>query len=207
LEVVVFGSPTFADREMAIVNINPMKLSGPWRYGYVLDYHSVSATPTGDPYHPFEMKYTELGGRLYRFKYRGDKSVVMDIVDTAEQFIKGFNMTFDCVVPAPPSMRRASQPVVELATELAKRLNVPACEDALAKVKETPPMKNIPDWLERQKLLGEAVQVGGGNVKGKTVLLPDDLVESGSTLRRAADALLKDGGAAVVCAIGLTRTR
>lgn len=39
---------------MAIVKINPMKLAGPRVVGYVLDYHSVSATPTGDPYHPFE---------------------------------------------------------------------------------------------------------------------------------------------------------
>jgi hypothetical protein len=58
---------------MAVVKTSPMKLLGPWGVGYVLDYHSVSATPTGDPYHPFEMKYTELGSRVYLFKYRGDE--------------------------------------------------------------------------------------------------------------------------------------
>src|SRR5260370_28225416 len=130
---------------MAVVKINPMKLLGPWAAGYVLDYHSISATPTGDPYHPFEMKYTELGSRLYRFKYRGDYSVVADIVETAMQFVKELGVTIDCVVPAPPSMGRASQPVVELARELAKGLGVPPCEDAVVKAKKTPAMKNIPD--------------------------------------------------------------
>jgi predicted amidophosphoribosyltransferase len=192
---------------MAVVKINPLKLLGPWAAGYVLDYHSISATPTGDPYHPFEMKYTELGGRLYRFKYRSDGSVIADIVDTAEQFIKEWKPQIDCVVPAPPSLSRTSQPVVDLARELAKRLNVPVCEDAVSKVKETQAMKNIPDWLERQKVLGEAVQAGSGDVKGKSVLLFDDLVESGSTLRRAADVLLKDGKAIAVYALALTRTR
>jgi predicted amidophosphoribosyltransferase len=81
------------------------------------------------------------------------------------------------------------------------------CENAVVKVKETPSMKNIPDWFERQRVLGEAVKAGPGDVKGKTVLLLDDLVESGSTLRRAADVLLKDGAAGAVYALGLTRTR
>jgi predicted amidophosphoribosyltransferase len=114
---------------MAVVRTNPMKLLGPWVAGYVLDYHSVSATPTGDPYHPFEMKYTELGSRLYQFKYRSDSSVVADIVETAEHFLKESGITIECVVPAPPSMRRASQPVVDLARELAKRLGVPGVRE------------------------------------------------------------------------------
>jgi predicted amidophosphoribosyltransferase len=192
---------------MGVVKTNPMKLAGPWVAGFVLDYHSVSATPTGDPYHPFEMKYTELGGRLYRFKYRNDLSVVADIVDTVEDFVRNAKMPVDCVVPAPPSKGRVSQPVVEIAREVAKRFGMPVFEGGVVKVKDTPSMKNIPDWLERQKVLEEAVQAGSDAVNGRAVLLLDDLVESGSTLRRAADVLLKNGGAGAVYAVALTRTR
>lgn len=184
-----------------------MRLLGPWAAGFVLDYHSISATPTGDPYHPFEMKYTELGERLFRFKYRGDKGALPDIVDTAENFLKGQGWKVDSVVPAPPSIGRTSQPVVELARELGNRLGVSVFEAALKKVKNTQSMKNIPDWWERQKVLAEAVQAGTDDVKGKTVLLLDDLVESGSTLRRAAEVILKDGKAASAYALALTRTR
>lgn len=184
-----------------------MKLTGPWVAGFVLDYHSVSATPTGDPYHAFEMKYTELGERLFRFKYRGDKGALPDIVDTAEDFLKKVGWKIDCVVPSPPSMGRASQPVVEMARELARRLALPACEGALSKVKKTASMKNIPDWLERQRVLEEAVQAGTDDVKGRSVLIFDDLVESGSTLRRSAEVVLKDSKAASVYALAITRTR
>lgn len=97
-----------------------MKLMGPWAAGYVLDYHSVSAVPTGDPYHPFEMKYTGLGDRLYRFKYRNDAGALPDILDTAENFVRGLGLKIDCLVPAPPSKPGGSQPVVQLARELAK---------------------------------------------------------------------------------------
>ena len=192
---------------MAVVNINPMKLSGPWVEGYVLDFHSFSATPTDDPYYPYDMKYTELGRRVYRFKYRGDKTLMGDILDTAEEFIKGWKPPLEGVVPAPPSLSRGSQPVVELVRELATRLGLPSWEDAVVKVKATPAMKNIPDWSERQKVLGEAVQAGPGDVKGKCVLLLDDIIESGSTLQRAAEVLLKGGAVRAVYALALTRTR
>ena len=58
-----------------------------------------------------------------------------DILDTAEAFIRGLNVKMDCVVPAPPSKNRASQPVVELARELGKRLTLPVLEAAVIKVK------------------------------------------------------------------------
>lgn len=193
---------------MAAVKISPMKLPPrPWVEGYVLDYHTVSSTPTGDPYYRFDTKYTELGHRVYRFKYRGDRNLMGDIIDTAEEFIKGWKPPVDCVVPAPPSLNRGSQPVIELVRELATRLGLPSCEDAVAKVKATPAMKNIPDWSERQRALREAVQAGPGDVKSKSVLLFDDIIDSGSTLRRAAEVLLKDGGAQAVYALVLTRTK
>jgi predicted amidophosphoribosyltransferase len=194
---------------MAVVNISPMKLPGrPWVEGYVLDYHTVSSTPTGDPYYRFDTKRTELGELLFRLKYRAGGSVVVaDIVDTAEQFVGGWKPPIDCVVPAPPSLTRKTQPAVEVARELAARLRLPVFEDALVKVKTTPQMKNIDDWSERQRVLAEAVQAGGNDVKGKSILLFDDLIESGSTLRRAAEVLLKDGGARAIYALVLTRTK
>jgi predicted amidophosphoribosyltransferase len=194
---------------MAVVKINPMKLSArPWIEGYVLDYHTVSSTPTGDPYYRFDTKRTELGELLFRLKYRaGGSEVVRDIVDTAEGFIGGWKPPIDCVVPAPPSLTRKTQPTVEVVRELAARLHLPVFVDAVVKVKTTPQMKNIDDWSERQRLLAEAVQPGSDDVKGKSILLFDDLIESGSTLRRTAEVLLEGGAAQAVYALVLTRTK
>jgi len=194
---------------MAAVKISPMKLPpSPWVEGYVLDYHTVSSTPTGDPYYRFDTKRTELGELLFRLKYRAGGSVVVaDIVDTAAHFVTGWKPPIDSVVPAPPSLTRKRQPAVELARELAARLRLPVFEDAVVKVKTTPQMKNIDDWSERQRVLAEAVQAGPNDVRDKSILLFDDLIESGSTLRRAAEVLLKDGGARAIYALVLTRTK
>jgi len=194
---------------MALVKISPMKLPArPWVEGYVLDYHTVSSTPTGDPYYRFDTKRTELGELLFQLKYRsGGPVVVGDIVDTAAQFVEEWKPPIDCVVPVPPSLTRKTQPAVELGRGLASRLRLPVCEDAVVKVKETPQMKNIDDWSERQRVLAEAIQLGRSDVKGKSILLFDDLIESGATLRRAAEVLLKDGGARAVYALVLTRTK
>ncbi len=194
---------------MSTVNIRPMKLPpAPWVEGFVLDYHTISITPTGDPYYRFDTKRTELGERLFRLKYRqGGASVIADIVDTAAQFVTRWNPPVECVVPAPPSLARSTQPAVEIARELALRLHLPLCEGAVVKVKETPQMNNIDDWAERQTVLREALQRGGSDVKGKVILLFDDLIESGSTIRRAGEVLLKDGNAKALYALVLTRTK
>ncbi len=192
---------------MTAVEIRPMRRQGPWTAGFVLDYHSFSAAPTDDPYHPFEMKRTELGELLYRFKYAGDRKVLGDIVDTMEAFVHEWRPNVNCIVPAPPSLVRKSQPVLDLARELASRLSIDYCEDAVRKIKPTESMKNVADWFERRKLLTEAIQAGSGDVSGKTVLLFDDLTQSGSTLARVADLLQRDKEAAAVYALTLTRTR
>lgn len=194
---------------MTAVKIKPVRLPRtPWADGYVLDYHTVSSTPTGDPYYRFDTKRTELGELLYRLKYRKRGSAVLtDIIDTAEQFLKEWKPPVELLVPAPPSLTRETQPAVEIARELASRLGLPLSEKAVIKIKATPQMKNIDDWAERQTVLTEAIQAGPDNVKGKSVLLIDDLIESGSTLRRTAEVLLKDAGARAVYALVLTRTK
>jgi competence protein ComFC len=196
---------------MAAVKINPMKLYGPWTEGYVLDRHTVSSIPTGDPYHPWETKRTELGELLYQLKYKSKADALEPMVETAEDFVRhrwSGLPALDCVVPAPPSVTtRNVQPVVQLARALAARLGIQTCEDAVRKVRPTQQMKNIDDWAERRKVLGEAIQQGGGNVKSRCILLFDDLTESGSTLGRVAEVLLQEGGASQVYALVLTRTK
>jgi predicted amidophosphoribosyltransferase len=194
---------------MTIATINPKKLGpGPWVEGYVLDYHSISSTPTGDPYYRFDTKRTQLGELLYRLKYRNvGGAVLTDIADTVEHFVKSWHPPIEAITGAPPSRNRATQPVVELVREVGKRLGLPVIEGAIVKSKVTPQMKDIDDWAERQQVLGEAVQAGNISVKHRSVLLLDDLTESGSTLRRSAQVLLDEGQAKAVYALALTRTR
>jgi hypothetical protein len=52
-------------------------------------------------------------------------------------------------------------------------------------------MKNIGEWSEREKLLRKAIQARPADLRGKSMLLVDDLIQSASTFRRAAEVLLK----------------
>ena len=121
--------------------------------------------------------------------------------------MRGWKPPIECIVPAPPSLNRKTQPAVEVARGLAVRLQLAVLENAVVKVKTTPQMKNIDDWAERQRVLAEAIQSGTDDLRGRSVLLFDDLIESGATLRRAAEVLLREGGARVIYALVLTRTK
>jgi competence protein ComFC len=194
---------------MAAVRINPIKLQGPWAEGYVLDLHSISSTFLGyDGSVPrFDTKYTELGDLVYRFKYRSDSAALPAIVDTVEQFIRESKWEFDCIVAAPPSIGRKSQPVAEIAQELSSRLGVPVCDNAVVKVKTTPPMKNIEFPAERATMLRDAFRGEPDKTREKRILLLDDLFEYGSTVGAVAKVLLTEGEAGAVYMLALTRKR
>ena len=46
----------------------------------------------------------ELRELIYRQKYRGDTTVVAEIVQTAGEFVRQWNPPIECVVPAPPAL-------------------------------------------------------------------------------------------------------
>jgi competence protein ComFC len=197
---------------MVVVATNPMRLSGPWTAGYVLEkQHTLSSEFLGhDSFgHPqFDSKYSALGELVYRLKNKGDKNAVDSIADTAVQFIsERWKPKFDLIVPVPPSRKReAYQPVIEIANAVGTRLGKPVDANAVGKIKETPQLKDVYDFAEREKLLQGAFEANGEAVCGKAILLIDDLYRSGATAAVVAQSLL-DGGAAHVCMLAVTKTR
>lgn len=195
---------------MSAVKIDPMKLPGPWADGYVLErQHTLSSEflghdSFGNP--QFDTKRTELGELVFRLKNRNDKNTLDPIAEAAVQFIKGWNPSFDLIVPVPPSRKRAYQPVVEIAEAIGTRLSKPLNEAAVNKTKDTPELKDVFEYQQRIKLLEGAFQVDTDAVRGKRILLVDDLYRSGATATVVAQALLS-GGAAAVQMLAMTKTR
>jgi predicted amidophosphoribosyltransferase len=191
---------------VATVEIHPEHIDGPWVDGFVLDRHVISSRPIGyvGEHMQFETTRSPLGELVYQLKYRNGQPD--DIIETAVAFATDrWGGRIDGVVLPPPSLHRTKQPVALIAEGIAKSLGVPALVNAAVKVTATQQMKNVP-LHERAPLLSAAIQPGTDTVRGRRVLLIDDLWETGTTLRRVADVLGKMG-ASEVRALVMTRTK
>jgi len=191
---------------MAVVEVHPEAIDGPWIEGFVLDRHVLSSRPIGylGEHMQFETTRSALGELVYQLKYRNGP--LNDIVDTAVAFVnERWNGVIECVVPPPPSLHRTKQPAVLIAAGVATALGVPSVAAAVIKATATPQMKNVA-MHERAPLLSAAIQAGTDAVQGQRILLIDDLWETGSTLRRVAE-VLGQMGATEVRALAMTRTK
>lgn len=189
----------------------PLRLTGPWKQGYALDFHTASSTYKGDDEfgHPvFETIRTPLGEALYKLKYSRDRSVIPVIAATVSNYLKARDWQVDGIVPVPPSnARRTVQPVREIAHALGKLAALPVCDACLIKRKSTPPLKDVFDRSQRERFLSGAFLANPQLTAGKSLLLLDDLYRSGATAATAARELLDGGKAKAVYFIAVTRTR
>src|ERR1035437_1393082 len=179
-----------------MIEIHPKEIKGFWDQGYVLDLHTISSTMIGynEFGHPeFDTVRSDLGELVYRLKYKADKSVIPSIVEVTVGFVNDWKIHPDAVVPVPPSnVQRAFQPVVEIASELAKALGIALDTTSLKKAKTTPQMKDIGDFAARTAAL-EGVFTSDKGFAGRQVLLIDDLFQSGATMNVAARTLKRRG--------------
>ena len=67
---------------MAIVEVHPVPIDGPWIEGFVLDRHVISSVPIGylGEHTQFDTTRSALGELVYQLKYRNGP--LNDIVDT-----------------------------------------------------------------------------------------------------------------------------
>lgn len=191
------------------IQTNPMKIPGSWKEGYVLDYHTKSSDFIGyDEYgHPlFNTIRTPVGDLLYLLKYKGQKAALADLVSAAVEFIRGWGPPVKAIVPVPPSRRRSSQPVIHIAQGIGGLLRIPV-HDVVLKATTAKELKDVFDYHERLKLLTNAYSISSTDLRGKAVLLVDDLYRSGATLNAVSSSLINQGKASEVYAFCPTRTR
>ncbi len=195
-----------------MININPRKIFGNWFEGYALDLHTISSEFVGYDefgHHKFETRRSELGELLYRLKYTQDINAIDDIIEVSTDFINiKWDDIFEGIVPMPPSNRnRKLQPVIEIAKRISERLILHLYDNILIKAEEKPELKNVFDFHERIELLKDNFIINNELIKGKQILLLDDLFRSGATLNAATEALYKKGKAEKIYVLTLTRTR
>ena len=184
-------------------------LEGNWKSGKAYDLHTVASTHLGvDEYghDRFDNTRSEMGELVYRLKYKSDTSALPKIVALLDN-IKGIE-NFDCIAPIPPTKKnRPLRPVELIAVALGERRGVKVSPNLLTNDGDEE-LKGITDPVARDELLEKALKLSGNkDVAGKKILLVDDLYRSGSTLRIATDLLYRQGKAAVVSVLTMTKTR
>nr|MBI2905510.1 ComF family protein [Chloroflexota bacterium] len=153
-----------------------------------------------------EHSRSEVGELVYLYKYRGERHLANDLAERWLELLAAHPELPepDAVIPIPPSLQRDFDPVTLLAQTLATKLAIPALTNTLVKTRATKPQKEMTALAQKQANVAGAFALKG-DVRGRRLILVDDLFDSGATVQEAA-RLLTRGGAISVVVLTLTKT-
>jgi len=165
--------------------------------GWALGFHSRFAGA--------DWSRSPVGELAYRLKYAEDAAALPPLVEQAAALCaeRAELADVDALVPVPPSQEHALDPVGSLAEELAGRLGKPVWR-IVAKTRKTAPQKEMRTLAQKRANVAGAFAVRG-NVRGKRLLVLDDLYDSGATLEEVT-RVLRRAGASRLNVLTLTRT-
>jgi len=136
---------------------------------------------------------------LHTMKYRRNMALGEALSKPIAEFLSRLGWPVDVVVPIPLGIKRRKErgynQVAMFAIPLAGKLGIPYNSKAMLRVRETRSQVGL-SAEERLKNVEGAFQARS-NVKGKTVLLVDDVTTTGATISSGAEALYAAGAADV----------
>jgi len=127
------------------------------------------------------------------------------------QKIRECRIDFDLIVPVPLSkerfLERGYNQTMLLSKGISKLFDVKCC-DILIRTKTTKPFHNL-SKIQRRKEIKDTIKVKrryADNIKGKRILLIDDILTTGVTSNQCSMVLKKAGAKEVyVCVLAITR--
>ena len=140
---------------------------------------------------------SNIGAALHRSKYEngGDFPDFL-LKKTLSVFGKKYKgIHFDLVMYLPPT--KSGDLVNNFATKFARIINVPISHD-LIKIRITQEQKIFQNSYSKQENVAGAFDVDETIVKGKTILLLDDIYDSGATLKEIGKLLTQKGAKYIV---------
>lgn len=148
-----------------------------------------------------------LRNALHRLKYQRDVALGESLARPLIELLHSLNWAVDCITAVPIGVARRAErgynQVALLALPLALAGGVPYQPKALVKTRETRSQVGL-NLAERRENLAGAFRAEAKIVRGKTILVVDDVATSGTTMQTCALALL-DAGATRVFGLTLAR--
>lgn len=136
-----------------------------------------------------------LKGVVDRFKFRGQNYLFRSLGDIMSDTLKTLSLTnnYDLLVTVP--MHRSSEKLRGynqselLARRISENTGIPFGNDLIYKVKETK-QQHFLNTVERRKNLNNSFKTSKTSaIRGKRILIVDDIITTGETIRAIADTL------------------
>jgi len=183
-------------------DLNITSLKGIFDFGFTSDQHS----------HPIDSnhKRTEIGEMVYEFKYQFEKELCFPLANMVSEIVQSNAIlhSAEFILTVPPSFTsRPFDPISVLAEEIAKKIYISYQKEILERTKITRLQKHL--FIQKDKIenVKGAFKVKNPElVKGKKILLIDDIYDSGATLNEIS-RILKMAGASKVFVLTLTQTK
>lgn len=151
-----------------------------------------------------------LGEALRQLKYKRALWLVPDVAEIMLHCLEAeyFEFAFDCVVPVPlyrvRRRERGFNQSEELAKSLARKAGISFMGKVVRRIRPTATQTHLTAKDRLSNVTAAFRMRRGDHVKGKIVLLVDDVMTTGATANACAKAL-KEGGAATVCVLTAAR--
>jgi competence protein ComFC len=125
-------------------------------------------------------------GQIEKLKYLFADLVLQSIYEKLDE-------SFDYIVPVPPDKgrKREFSPILEISKILSERMGIGLLPGHLIKVKQTPPQAGLGKVKRVRNLDGAFKLTHPEDIKGKKILLVDDVYTTGTTVNKCAWLLKK----------------
>lgn len=140
---------------------------------------------------------------IHQFKYRNNINLDRPLAAMLAEQIQQANLTSDLIIPVPLHRDKLRQRTYNQSTLITRKLtsiiDTPYRLDLLARATPAPPQKGLSARERLQNVKGAFTL--HGKLNGETVLLVDDVMTTGATIRACAKTLLAGGAGKVQIAI------
>lgn len=186
---------------------SPLRISDNFCHGCGYDKERCICQDGNISFSHIAALYLYSGGvrhKIHQFKFYGDRQISKQFGDemafrVAECF---YEADFDCVTFVPMSKSaekdRGFNQSELLAKRISQKLFIP-CEKLLIKTHETKKQHELGAQERKNNLKGAFALSQNTDIKGKTVLLCDDIKTTGSTLKECEKLLFQNGAKDVYC--------